>query len=243
MIHSYSGGYTMKTSGKTAEMHFKSNRKAAVITGLSLLLMAIAAGIAYGYLHRQIVLPNDAEATAQSVLLHNTKFLIEIVLWWIIFLLDVTVSLSLFFFYKETNPALSGTAMGFRLLYALILGAAVSMLMTAPGAGKNALEHIVLFEKVWSAALIPFGLHLILLGVLAVKSEFTPRLLSLLIIFSGGCYVLLHSFSLSESTLLMHLSSAAEPILSIPMALAEILLAVWMLIGAVPRRKNHAAAV
>ena len=216
----------MKTRGETAERQFGANRLTAGMTGLSLLLMAIAAGIAYGYLHRQIVVPGDAGATAQLLSLHTTEFLIEIVLWWMIFLLDVTVSITLFFFYRKTNQVLSGAAMCARLLYALILGAAILILGTAPGAAKDALARIVLFEKIWSAALIPFGLHLILLGILALKSEFTPRLLSLLIIFSGGCYVLLHSFSLSESSLLMHLSSASEPVLSIPMALAEILLQV-----------------
>ena len=50
------------------ELHFKLHKASAIITGISLLLMAIIAGIAYGSLHAQIIVRGDVNATAQLVI-------------------------------------------------------------------------------------------------------------------------------------------------------------------------------
>jgi hypothetical protein len=211
---------------------FLNHKKSALTAGIALLAMALAAGAAYGYLHAQLVVPEDAALTAENLSAGQAAFYSEVALWWVIFLLDVTVSLALYRFYGTIDSKLSSAAMVLRLLYSLALGAAVTVLGTAAGLGEQALVRIELFEKIWSLGLIVFGAHLFCLGLLALKKKSTPPVLAWLLIFSGICYAVLHTlYNAGDGP--AALASAAEPVLAAPMALAEMLLALWLMAGVI----------
>ncbi len=145
---------------------FLNHKKSALTGGIGLMAMALAAGVAYGYLHARLIVPEDAVLTAGNLLAERAAFFSEVALWWVIFLLDVTVSLALYRFYGTIDRTLSLAVMVLRLLYSLALGAAVTILGTAAGQGEKALLRIDLFEKIWSLGLIVFGAHLFFLGLL-----------------------------------------------------------------------------
>lgn len=209
---------------------FKRERTSALIAGVSLLIMALSAGIAYGFLHKQLVVPGNATATALSIAANQTDFIVEIALWWLIFTTDIIVSIALYNFYKVADKGLAVASMCFRLAYSLILGVSIMFLATAGSVGSEALHRIQLFEKIWSVGLIIFSVHLFLLGLLGIKSKSTPLPLSWLIIAAGFCYMLLHSlFNLGNTA--SNLATIIEPFLSIPMALAELILAIWLIYG------------
>ena len=50
------------------------------------------------------------------------------------------------------------------------------------------------FQDIWHVSLILFGLHLVLIGYLACKSGYVPRVLGVLLVLAGGGY-LADSFS------------------------------------------------
>ncbi|WP_145048970.1 DUF4386 family protein [Paenibacillus xylanexedens] len=52
-------------------------RIAALAMGLALLLMAVAAGFAYGYAHNQLLVQGNAEKTVQNLFLHNNLYTAE----------------------------------------------------------------------------------------------------------------------------------------------------------------------
>jgi hypothetical protein len=122
----------------------------------------------------------------------------------------------------------------------LILGIAIIQLvkiapvisLANPGSDKlnisEVATHFKMFEKLWSAGLIIFGLHLIGLGYLSVKSKSIPALLGYLLYFGGISYTFLHG---SRQLNLFDISviNSIENILALPMALAEILLAFWLI--------------
>jgi hypothetical protein len=57
----------------------------------------------------------------------------------------------------------------------------------APTTAK--LAGITRFNDVWSAGLVLFGLHLLLIGYLAYRSTFVPRILGVLLAIAGLGYL------------------------------------------------------
>jgi len=65
--------------------------------------------------------------------------------------------------------------------------------LTAFGIGQRqaeALQKIHDFQDIWKVSLILFGLYLILLGYLACRSGYVPRLLGVLLVIAGGGYLI-----------------------------------------------------
>jgi hypothetical protein len=124
----------------------------------------------------------------------------------------------------------------------MILGLSVMMLTAAFDSGINALTWIMRFEQLWFLGLILFGIHLLMLGIFNVKNTIIPKGLSWLIVVGGFCYVLIHFLKLAGDGY-SNLLSFIEPYLSVPMSLAEILLAFWLLFGAIGNFRKNAAGV
>ncbi len=64
--------------------------------------------------------------------------------------------------------------------------------LTTFSAGQRrteALTKIGDFQDIWHVSLILFGLHLILIGYLAVKSGYVPRVLGVLLVIAGAGYL------------------------------------------------------
>ena len=54
----------------------------------------------------------------------------------------------------------------------------------------GALLKIQDFQDIWKVSLIVFGLYLVLLGYLACRSGYVPRLLGVLLVIAGGGYLI-----------------------------------------------------
>ena len=57
------------------------------------------------------------------------------------------------------------------------------------GDASQALSHIEAFGNIWNASLILFGVHLALLGYLAYRSGFAPKLIGILLVVAGLGYL------------------------------------------------------
>ena len=128
-----------------------------------------------------------------------------------------------------------------RITYSVILGVAISklILITLLLSGDNSqtsgqLQVLVMlnldaFNKIWSLGLIIFGLHLLIIGYMVLKSNFIPNLIGILLLIASFSYISIHSLHLFfvqyENT-----TALLEKILSLPMAVGELSFGLWLLV-------------
>lgn len=226
-----------------------SNQKQALLAGVSLLVMAITAGFSYGYVHGNL-LTEAPNSTFLNLSSNTTLFLFGIFGWVIIFLTDLTVAIALLKFFRATSPKVSiATAME-RITYTIILGLGILQLfrilpllsiennLTDPTNAEKAFALIQLFTKLWSIGLIIFGVHLIGLGYLSVKSVVTPSILGYLLYLAGLGYTLTNGARQLNFIPTLTVDKV-EKILSFPMALAEIALAFWLIYFGLRKYKHE----
>ncbi|NVJ86667.1 MAG: DUF4386 domain-containing protein [Algoriphagus sp.] len=209
-------------------------RKFAVLAGLSLILMAVLAGFAYGFVYSSLVFPEEAKRTLAAIQTSLGTFKAGIAAWVGILLLDILAAWALYKFLKEILQPLSFVTAAIRIFYSGILGVAIYHLFAvvplsiSDPSGILVLQELNAFESIWSAGLILFGFHLVGLGILCWKADSIPNFWGVLLIFAGICYTGVHLakalFPDDQAQILQ-----IEQILSLPMALAEIGLAVWLL--------------
>ncbi len=218
-----------------------SQRRSALIAGISLLLMAVVAGLSYGYLHGNLVATDDAQLTLQNLKTSTELFYTEIFGWTLIFLLDALVAWSLYHFFAKANKKLAFLSSFLRIIYTAVLGIAIYNLpkvMTIinenlVGMGTNSpstevMHYLNSFEDIWSKSLILFGFHLMILGYLAFKADYVPKVWGVLLILAGLSYSYLHGmhafFPNMKEQLVM-----IESILTLPMIVGEVGFAIWLI--------------
>ncbi|MFC2055097.1 DUF4386 domain-containing protein [Chloroflexota bacterium] len=224
-----------------------SQRKAALVAGLGLLIMTLPAVFMNFFVLEGLIVPGDAAATTNNIMANEMQYRIGIGSFIIVIILDVFVAWGLFVFLKPVNMSLSLLAAWFRLLYTAVFGFALLNLVTVLHLFSGA-EYLTVFEtdQLYAQVMLSlnafndgwaigyvcfFGLHLIILGYLVYKSGYIPRILGVLLIIGGFGY-LIDTFAL----LLLPNDEAYEAIstlLILPTAIGELLLALWLLIKGV----------
>ncbi|MCU6710489.1 DUF4386 domain-containing protein [Paenibacillus sp. J5C_2022] len=219
------------------------SHKAAVIAGISLLIMTLAAFFAYGYVHSTLIVSEDAVMTLTNIQQSSSLFNLEILGWLIIIITDIIVSWSFYVFLKPVHREYALLAGWLRLVYTGMLAVAVSHLVVAQhiiradnamfGESTERLASQVMlsissFESIWSFGLIIFGVHLLVSSFIALKARHIPKLVSILLLAAGVSYMVIHSLKnfLPELDGLIKLLEAG---LSIPMIIGELGLVIWLL--------------
>lgn len=212
-----------------------SIRKSAILSGISLIVMALAAGYGYGYIFDQLIDMSNPEATLNSLQNNKTFYGSGIGAWLLILLTDLIVAWGLYRFYKPVNEQVSLLTGLLRGIYSVILAIAIyqlvvvwNMLGISNPSATELVHQVGRFESIWNFGLIVFGIHLIGIGWLSIKSAVVPKWLAVLLLFAGVCYTLLSGakamFPEASSAI-----SMAELILGAPMAIAELGLAIWLI--------------
>lgn len=219
----------------------KTNRKFALIAGIALIFMAVAAAFSYGYVHNTLVIPGNPETTVSNLKSNRLLFMIEVLGWHFILLCDAVVAWALYNFFKNENRKLSLLTAGLRVVYTAILGVAIfhfiyilkilngTFTIASESVNQKVMFHLKSFETIWSFGLIIFGFHLLLLGFLVLKSKTIHNIWGITLLFAALSYILIHSSKL----LLPEFESQVKTIemmLSLPMAFGEIGFAVWLII-------------
>lgn len=221
-------------------MHFESSislRKLAVTAGFSLVLMALLAGFGYGFAFPKIVIPGNPRATLENLQQSEPLFRMVILAFVLILLLDVVVAWAFYFFFKPVDAALSLLAAWLRIVYAALLGTALfplaqvlPLLKQPRDNGPAMLNSLQSFQTTWSLGLILFGFHLLGLGYLVMKSgRAVPRMLGWLAVLAALCYLFTNTANLVFPDYEAY-KARVEGVLSLPMALGELALAVWLLV-------------
>lgn len=178
--------------------------QAALIAGIGLLVMTFSAPYAEFYVFPRLILPEEIERTVANLTTHRGLYVSALAALFLNYLADIVVAWALFVFLAPVNRQLSLLAAGFRLLYT---GLGVSALMNLfsvvrildlpqyagqVAAGELNIEFQLLLDAYrieWGVALLLFGLHLVLVGYLAMRSGFVPRLVGCLVAIAGLGYI------------------------------------------------------
>jgi Domain of unknown function (DUF4386) len=171
-----------------------SLRKAAIVAGLGLLIMAILAPIANFGVFEKLVVPGDATITATNIMASVGLFRIGIICFLMVAILDVVVAWALYILLVPANKNLSALAAWLRVIYAGIFIFAISKLYVAlqviTADGIQAMSFLKAFQSIWDMALILFGFHLLVLGYLAFKSGYIPKWLGVFLVLASVGYII-----------------------------------------------------
>jgi Domain of unknown function (DUF4386) len=148
--------------------------------------------------------PGDAAATVANIADSEGLFRGGIVAFMAVFVADAVVAWALYIFFRRVSRDLSLLTAWFRLLYTAMFGItllnlAVVVLLVggadtamALGAGQRdaqAMLFLDAYEYGWAIALVCFGVHLVLLGFLVLRTDYAPRIIGILLVVAGLGYL------------------------------------------------------
>jgi len=177
-------------------------RKAALFAGFGLMIMTIFAISALYFVFPQLIVPGDTVTTVNNIMTDQSLFSIGIACLVMVAIFDLVVAKSLYLFLKPVNQRLSLLAVGFRVIYTVLLCIAllnyVDVLQLLNNAESSeigqlqthVMQSISAFDYGWSIGLVFFSLHLMLIGYLFLKSDYVPKLLAVVMLIVGLAYLI-----------------------------------------------------
>ena len=213
-----------------------SIRRASLVAGIGILVIAALAVFGDVFVVEGLVTPGDAARTATDVMASEGLFRLGVLSLYLVVVLDVVVAWALFRVFAPVNEGISRLAAWFRLAYAGVFMVALGQLAGIPhllssagyssafgteGVQAQALLRADAYHDIWMAGLVLFGAHLLLLGYLAYRSSYIPKILGVLLAVAGFGYVF-DSFG--------EVLGEGAPSISTVTFLGEFLLAVWLVI-------------
>jgi len=179
----------------------RSIRTAALVTGISLMAMAALAGFGNFVAVEGLVTPGDAAGTASDILAAEGTFRLGVLALYAVVVLDVVIAWALMRVFEPVSRSLSRLAAWLRLAYSAVFMVAISQLAGIPdllnGGSSSftpeqveaqALLKVDAFNDIWFAGLILFAAHLVLIGYLAFRSGYVPKVLGVLLVIAGLGY-------------------------------------------------------
>lgn len=182
-----------------------SKRTAALAAGFGLLLMTAAVLFADGYAHQGLIEQGDASRTVHNIQAQEGLFRIGIYSYLVVIICDVVVAWALYIFFLSVNNSLSLIAAWLRLVYSVIFVIAVLNFLSVlqlisaeeylTAYNPNQLHVQVMlslqtFTEEWDLGFVFFGLHLLLLGYLILKSSDVPTIFGVIIVLAGLGYLI-----------------------------------------------------
>jgi Domain of unknown function (DUF4386) len=167
-------------------------RRASLIAGLALALMAALAAFGNFVAIQPLVTPGDAVKTAIDISNSEALFRWGIASLILVAVLDIIVAAALLRLFEPVNRSVSITAAWFRVAYVAVYLVAVIQLVVAVGLlgePDQALRAIDAYGTIWLVGLILFGVHLLLIGYLAYRSGFVAKVFGILLVIAGLGYI------------------------------------------------------
>ena len=216
-----------------------SIRGASITAGVALLIMTVVAIFGNFLAVRGLITEGNPAQTAQDIMAAEGLFRLGIVSLIVVIALDVVIAWALYRVFSPVNNGLSMLAAALRLIYSGVFMVAIAQLVgvvqllgdegtraafSAEQVNAQAMSGVAAFSDIWYVSQFLFGLHLLLLGYLAYRSGYVPRLLGVLLVIAGLGY--------AADSLGVVLSSGTWTNISSFTFLGEFLLALWLVIRA-----------
>jgi hypothetical protein len=209
-------------ANKTAER--LTFRSAALVSGISLILMAILAGAA----NFQVIEKIKGSGITQSVV---PAIRWAVAAFVVVAVLDIIVAWGLYEMFHRENPSLSLLAAWFRIIYTAVLILSITFLFTAtriaPGNEESAAGSFNMFNDGWMLGLVFFGIHLALLGWLCIKSRHVHWIFGILVLIAGIGYIV-------DSAVLVLIPESSVQI-ALYTFIGELVFILWLLIKGLKR--------
>jgi Domain of unknown function (DUF4386) len=221
-----------------------SIRSASITAGVALLLMSVIAIFGNVVVIDGMITEGDAARTAASILGAQGLFRLGIASLVVVVALDVVVAWALYRVFSPVNRSLSMLAATLRLVYSGVFLVAIGQLLGvvrllsddstrgvlgADQLNAQAMVGVTAFNDIWYVGQFLFGVHLLLIGYLAYRSGYLPRVLGVLLAISGLGY--------ATDSLGAVLSQRTWTDITTFTFIGEFLLALWLII-----RARHIAA-
>lgn len=194
-----------------------TERRPALVAGWSLLAMAVLGGLATFGVVERLATVDDLAGTGPLLRLASVALLAVAVL-------DLVVAWALFEFFAPVHRGLAALAGLFRAAYAVVYLVAIADLVPAARLADtqpaDALDRVASFTDTWEVGLTVFGLHLVLIGWLAVRSRDVPRWVGVLVAVAGAGYLV---------DGLRRILAPGGPDVSTVTFIGEVVLLVWLL--------------
>ena len=195
----------MNSLKRTARIANNPHRQIALIAGFGLLLMVVSIMLAEVVAMADIIVDGDAAATVNNILTSQGRFRFGIVAHLTVIILDLVVAWALYVFLKPARDSLSLLAAWSRLVYTIIYGIALVNVYSVfqllgnadylsvfetPEIQAQVMLSLNAFRDTWDVGYIFFGLHLTLLGIVAYRSGFIPKVFGILLLIAGVSYLI-----------------------------------------------------
>lgn len=214
-------------------------KQIAKISGLAYILIFLAGFYANFEVLESLVDSTNPSITITNFITNHSQFGNGLLGFVIMLFFDVVLIGSLYYLTKPTNRKLSYVASFFRILHALFFGAALLKLLYVYDLTNNRSNSIKLqqlvtellldFDTLWTIGLVFFGIHLIALGYLALKSTYIPKTIGALLLLSAMGYLVDGAAKLMMSNY-MDYQDIFEVIVIIPAVIGEFSFTVWLLL-------------
>lgn len=158
-------------------------------------------------------------------------FKFGIAAWLVIIVLDIPISLGLYQIYRSSDDRVVAISSSLRVLYTFFLCVAVYFLVQPIFVNMDASQMLTPLESflsIWNVGLIILGAHFVFLSVSCIKSGFTPNTIAALVLIGGFSYIIVHGLKVFLSAG-SSISNTGESLIIIPMALAELILAICLI--------------
>lgn len=220
----------------------------ARIAGLAYLaIFVLAIGANFAVLE-SLVVAGDAEQTLANIVANETAFRAAIAALFIVLFADLVVAWAFFVMFTPLAPALTRLTVLFRIAYTiahapfvvslvLALRAATSEASVMADPAASAYGYLIAHSAGFTYTLVFFGVHLILLAGLALKTRGLPAIIAVLVALAGLGYLLDGFGRLLTSELFTAMPMLSLLIVVPPALLGEGLLTLYLLIRGVDARR------
>lgn len=228
--------FVLKNKFKEDKMKIHiSTERITFMTGFSLVLMAVIAGMTMGLVFNELFTTNVNEFKIALPGIEST-FIWGLVAWFLILGLDLVVSWGIYRIYCEKNNKRARFVAILRLVYSVFLAVAISKLVQVYFLLTDSKVNIVQifdlvheFQSIWHFGLIIFGFHLIFLSKLVCDKKVILRIISLLLLLAGLGYVISNCADLLIENY-EQIRLKVELVFIFPMIFGELGWGIWLMI-------------
>ncbi|GAA3632145.1 DUF4386 domain-containing protein [Microbacterium awajiense] len=214
---------------------------AALWAGIGYAILFVAAIAANFGVVTSITAAGDPTAMVDAIAADPTAFRFTVLAFGVIFVLDVVIAWGLHVLLRPTGEMRSLLAAWMRLAYTVLLGVAVGLMHLAGQVATGALPVtdatgttallMAGFDITWIVGLAAFGVHLLVIGWILVRSRVAPRILGIGLMIAGAAYIAdtVAHLLVADYTAIADVMLA---IVAVPSMLAELGLTVWLFLAA-----------
>ncbi len=163
----------------------------ALVAGIALALMAPLAAVAVFVAINGLITVGDAEKTAQAIAASPSQWIAGVVALFVVVLLDFAAAAGMIALFRDVHRGLSIAAGVARIAYGIVFAIAIAQLGIAVASVDDpqvALGAIEAYQSIWMLSLGLFGISLLLVAYLSIRSGFVPKVFGILIGIAGLGY-------------------------------------------------------